>query len=266
LRWVRARVQEEHGRTSNSQSRYGMIVAQIRRGGSKGFSFVKRLRSKFVLVISILVLTHACPAISLAAEPETPIDEAATYIRSNFGIAFKQVLLNLSDTNTADTVALLEGDLVPWPFLSFQSPARYFGESRFGWLMEYGLSGFNIDEQSEPFSTTEATDRDTSAKGWFIYAMPTLTWDASENFRFGMGLGGGIMSVEGDALIYDPFPTVTRLKYDFTELTWGGYFLAEYVVKNFMIGVHAGVLIAEKDPYDYSLSDTSLILAYHKLI
>jgi hypothetical protein len=33
-----------------------------------------------------------------------------------------------------------------------------------------------------------------------------------------------------------------------------------------MIGVHAGVLIAEKDPYDYSVTDASLILAYHKLI
>jgi hypothetical protein len=74
------------------------------------------------------------------------------------------------------------------------------------------------------------------------------------------------MSVRGDALIYDPIPPATRIKYDVTELTWGGYFLTEYVVKNFMIGVHAGVLIAEKDPYDYIVSDTSLILAYHKLL
>lgn len=96
--------------------------------------------------------------------------------------------------------------------------------------------------------------------------MPTLTWDASENFRMGLGLGGGVMSVKGDALIYDPFPAVTRIKYDIKELTWGGYFLTEYVLGNFMIGLHAGVLIAEKDPYDYSVTDTSLILAYHKLL
>jgi len=235
-------------------------------GGSKGSIPVKKLRIKFILVLSIVVLTHAYPAITLATEPETPLGEAANYFRSNFGIAFKQVLLDISDTNTTNTVALLEGDLIPWPFLSFQSPTRYFGESRFGWLMEYGLSGFNIDKQSEPFSTVKATDRGTSAKGWFLYAMPNLTWDASENFRVGMGLGGGIMSVKGDALIYDPFPTETRIKYDLTELTWGGYFLTEYVMGNFMIGLHAGVLIAEKDPYDYSVSDASLILAYHKLI
>ena len=227
---------------------------------------VKKLRSKFILFVFILILIHANPTATLAADQGSPLDEAARYFRSNFGIAFKQILLDISDTNTLKTVALLEGDLVPWPFLSFQSPTRYFGESRFGWLMEYGLSGFNIDEQSEPFSTTEATDRGTSAKGWFLYAMPTLTWDASENFRMGLGLGGGIMSVKGDALIYDPFPAVTRIKYDFTELTWGGYFLTEYVLGNFMIGLHAGVLIAEKDPYDYSVTDTSLILAYHKLI
>jgi hypothetical protein len=227
---------------------------------------VKRLRSKFVLVISILVLTHVYPTATLGAETGSPVNEAVKYLRSNFGIAFKQILLDISDTNTLKTVALLEGDLIPWPFLSFQSPARYFGESRFGWLMEYGLSGFNIDEQSEPFSKTDATDRDTAAKGWFLYAMPTLTWDASKNFRMGLGMGGGIMSVKGDALIYDPFPTVTRIKYDFTEFTYGAYFLTEYVVGNFMIGLHSGVLIAEKDPYDFSVGDTSLILAYHKLI
>jgi hypothetical protein len=132
--------------------------------------------------------------------------------------------------------------------------------------MEYGLSGFQIDKQSEPFSTGGATDRGTAADGWFLYAMPTLTYDASENFRMGFGLGGGIMSVKGDALIYDPFPTVTRINYDITELTWGGYFLSEYVFDNFMIGLHSGVLISEKDPYDYSVTDTSLIFAYHKLI
>ncbi len=226
----------------------------------------KRWRVKSVLVLSILVLTCAHPTVVLAQEQASPLEEAARYFRSNFGIAFKQILLDISDTNTADTVALLEGDLVPWPFLSFQSPARYFGQSRFGWLMEYGLSGFSLDKQSEPFSTDEAADRGTAADGWFLYAMPTLTWDASEYLRFGMGLGGGIMSVRGDALIYDPDPPAARIKYDVTELTWGGYFLTEYVVKNFMIGVHAGVLIAEKDPYDYIVSDTSLILAYHKLL
>jgi hypothetical protein len=225
---------------------------------------VKKLRLISILAISILILTHACPTGALAGEPETPIEETARYLRSNFGVAFKQVILDISDTNTTKTVAMLEGDLIMWPFISFQTPARHFGETRFGWLMEYGLSGFDIDEQSEPFSTDEATDLGTSAKGWFLYAMPTLTWDASENFRMGMGLGGGIMSVKGDALIYNPFPTVARINYDFTELTWGGYFLTEYVVGSFMIGLHSGILIAEKNPYDYSVSDTSLILAYHK--
>jgi hypothetical protein len=235
-------------------------------GGRKGSIPVKKLRIKFILVLSIVVLTHAYPAITLAKEPETPLGEAANYFRSNFGVAFKMITLDISDTNTLKTVALLEGDLIPWPYLSFQSPTRYFGQSRFGWLMEYGLSGFKIDEQSEPFSTIEATDRGTSAKGWFLYAMPTLTWDASESFRMGIGLGGGFMSIKGDALIYDPFPTVTRIEYDVAELTWGGYFLTEYVMGNFMIGLHAGVLIAEKDPYDYTVGDASLILAYHKLI
>jgi hypothetical protein len=227
---------------------------------------VKKLRIKFILVIIILILTHVYPANALAAETISPVKEAVNYYKSNFGIAFKQILLDISDNKTLKTVALLEGDLVPWPFLSFQSPTRHFGESRFGWLMEYGLSGFNIDEQSEPFTTDEATDIGTAAKGWFVYAMPTITWDASESFRVGLGLGGGIMSVKGDALIYDPFPTVTRIKYDFTEFTYGAYFLTEYVVGNFMIGLHSGVLIAEKDPYDFSVGDTSLILAYHKLI
>jgi len=227
---------------------------------------VNKLRIQCILTISIMVLAYACPTVTWAEEPGTPVAEAAKYFRSNFGIAFKQILLDISDTNTLKTVALLEGDLVPWPFLSFQSPTNYFNESRFGWLMEYGLSGFQIDKQSEPFSTDEATHRGTAADGWFLYAMPTLTWDASESLRFGMGLGGGIMSVKGDALIHDPFPTVTRIKYDLTELTWGGYFLTEYVLGNFMIGLHAGVLISEKDPYDYSVTDTSLILAYHKLL
>ena len=224
-------------------SRYGTVILLV-----------------FALVGLLLVFTAPC----FAAEDETPLHQAANYYRSNFGIAFKQVLLDISDTNSLETIALLEGNLVPWPYLSFQSPVKYFGESQLGWLIEYGFSGFSIDKQSEPFSTTEATDRGTSADGWFLYAMPTLTWDPSEVFRVGFGLGGGVMSVKGDALIYDPFPTVTKLEYDLTELTWGGYFLTEYLIGDFMIGIHAGVLISEKNPYDYSVSDASLIVAYHK--
>jgi hypothetical protein len=30
------------------------------------------------------------------------------------------------------------------------------------------------------------------------------------------------------------------------------------------VGVHVGVLISEKSPYDYSVSDGSIIVAYHK--
>jgi hypothetical protein len=217
------------------------------------------------LVFVVLVLIFAVPCFAAGEEgEETVLQQAANYYRSNFGIAFKQILLDISDTDSLETVALLEGNLVPWPYLTFQSPVKYFGESQLGWLIEYGFSGFSIDEQSEPFSTTEATDRGTSADGWFLYAMPTLTWDPSEVFRVGFGLGGGVMSVKGDALIYDPFPTVTRLEYDLTELTWGGYFLTEYLVGDFMVGVHVGVLISEKSPYDYSVSDGSIIVAYHK--
>ncbi len=219
---------------------------------------------RLILAASVLLLAQTYPTVTWGDETQNTLSETADYFRSNFGVAFKQILLDISGTNTSDTVALLEGNLVLWPFLSFQSPARYFGDSRFGWLMEYGLSGFNIHKQSEPFSTDKATDRGTAAEGWFLYTMPTLTWDPSESFRLGLGLGGGLMSVKGDALIYDPFPTENRIEYDLTELTWGGYFLAEYVMGNFMVGVHAGALIAEKDPYDYTVTDTSLILSYHK--
>ena len=225
---------------------------------------MRRFGTATVLVFTLAALLLVVAVPCFANGEETLLREVANYYRSNFGIAFKQILLDISDTDSLETVALLEGNLVPWPYLSFQSPTKYFGESRFGWLMEYGLSGFSIDKQSEPFSTTKATDRGTAADGWFLYAMPTLTWDQSEYFRMGFGLGGGIMSVKGDALIYDPFPTITRLKYDLTELTWGGYFLTEYLVGNFMVGLHVGVLITEKSPYDYSVSDASLIFAYHK--
>ena len=227
---------------------------------------VKKLWLLFILGISILVLTHACPTTALAAETDSPVDEVVEYFRSNFGIAFKDITLDISDKGSDDTVAALEGDLEVWPFLSFQSPTRRFGDSRFGWLMEYGLSGFNIDKQSEPFTTFDAVDRGTEAKGWFVYAMPVLTWDPSETFRLGLGFGGGIMSVKGDALIYDPFPTVNRIEYDFTELTYGFYLLIEYVIDSFMIGGHVGSLTAERDPYDYTVSDASLIIAYHKLL
>ena len=199
-----------------------------------------------------------------AEEGQDPLAEAAAYFRSNFGLAFKQVLVDISDSDTTETVALLEGDLVVWPYLSFQSPTRFFGSSSFGWLMEYGLSGFDIDKQSEPFSTDEARDRGTSARGWFLYAMPTVTWNPAEDFRMGIGLGGGFMSLKGDALIYDPFPTVRRIEYDIDELTWGGYLLTEYVFGDFMVGAHAGGLYTEKSPYEYSVTEASILFSYHK--
>ncbi len=227
--------------------------------------FMKRRAWALWLTLLLMVLVPPAPGTARAGEQsQEPLSEAAAYFRSNFGIAFKQVLVDISDTDTSKTVALMEGDLVLWPYLSFQSPTRYFGESSFGWLMEYGLSGFHIDKQSEPFTRDEAFDLGTGADGWFLYAMPTIAWHPSEDLRFGFGLGGGIMSVKGDALIYDPYPTVNRITYDMTELTWGAYLLSEYVFGNFMVGVHAGGLFTEKKPYDYAVTDASFILSYHK--
>ena len=226
--------------------------------------FMKRRAWTLVLPLLLMVLVPTAPSAARAdEESQGTLSGAADYFRSNFGIAFKQVLVDISDTKTSKTVALMEGDLVLWPYLSFQSPTRYFGESSFGWLMEYGLSGFHIDKQSEPFTRDEAFDLGTEADGWFLYAMPTLAWHPSEDLRFGFGLGGGIMSVKGDALIYDPYPTVSCITYDMTELTWGAYLLSEYVFGNFMVGVHAGGLFTEKKPYDYAVTDASFILSYH---
>jgi len=222
---------------------------------------MKTLPSCFLQFILFLALAAPYPRTCAAADQGSLYSGPQPY-RSGFGIAFKNIELDISQTDTVKTVALLEGDFVPWPYLSFRSPTRYFEGSRFGLLMEYGLSGFHIHKQSEPFSETEAKDRGTSAKGWFLYAVPTLTWDALENLQMGLGLGAGILSVKGDALIYDPYPATTRIGYRFTELSYGGYFLTEYVMGNLMIGVHVGVLIAMKDPYDYTISDGSVIVAY----
>jgi len=223
---------------------------------------MKTPRSRLIPVILFLTLAALHPRICRAADQDSPYNNDFQPYRSSIGIAFKNVELDVSGTDTLKTVALLEGDYIPWPYLSFRSPTRYFEESRFGWLMEYGLSGFHIDKQSEPFSESTARDMGTSAKGWFLYAVPTLTWDALESLKIGLGLGAGILSLSGDALIYDPYPTISRIDYSFTELAYGGYFLTEYVFGDFMVGVHAGVLIAMKDPYDYTISDGSVIFAY----
>jgi len=218
--------------------------------------------SRLIPVLLLLALPALYPHICCATAQGPPYDEGFEPYRSSIGIAFKNVELDVSNPDTLRTLALLEGDYIPWPYLNFRSPTRYFEESRFGWLMEYGLSGFHIDRQSEPFSESTARDMGTSAKGWFLYAVPTLTWDALEALKLGLGLGAGILSVSGDALIYDPYPTAARIDYSFTKLAYGGYFLTEYVFGNFMVGVHAGVLIATKDPYEYTISDGSVIFAY----
>jgi hypothetical protein len=202
--------------------------------------------------------------LAAAEEGQDPYDESQAHFRSNFGLAFKQVIVEISESGSTDIIARLESDLVVWPYLSFQSPTRFFGESSFGWLMEYGLSGFDIDKQREPFSMDEAVDRGTSARGWFLYAMPTVTWNPFENYRVGAGLGGGFLSIRGDALIYDPFPTVSRIEYDIEELTWGGFALTEYLFGNFMVGAQTGGLFAKKSPYDYTVADASFFISYYK--
>ena len=104
---------------------------------------VGKLSWKLSIILAIVLLA---PLNSAAAEEgQDPLAEAAAYFRSNFGLAFKQVLVDISDSDTTETVALLEGDLVVWPYLSFQSPTRFFGESSFGWVMEYGLSGCRFE-------------------------------------------------------------------------------------------------------------------------
>ena len=223
---------------------------------------METFRSRLIPAVLFLALAVLNPHVCGAQDQGSPSENDLQSYGSIFGIAFKNIELEISDPDTLKTFAYLEGDFVPWPYLSFRSPTRYIEESRFGWLMEYGLSGFRIDRQSEPFSMTEATDMGTSAEGWFLYAVPTLTWDASKDLKIGLGLGAGILSVRGDALIYDPFPTVTRIDYDFTKLAYGGYFLTEYVLGNFMFGIHVGVLFAENGPYEYSIADGSVIVAY----
>jgi len=223
---------------------------------------MKKAWPQIIPAILILLLTAPCPDIGRAADEASPVAGDFHAYRPGIGITFRNVELDISDTDTLKTLALLEGDYVPWPYLSFRSPVRYFENSKVGWLVEYGLSGFSIDKQSEPFTESKATQRGTFARGWFLYAVPTLTWDVWESLKVGLGLGAGILSVTGDALIYDPYPTVAKIDYSLTRLSYGGYFLTEYSFGDFMVGIHAGVLIATRGSYDYTISDGSVIFAY----
>lgn len=211
----------------------------------------------FFMVLCALVLCHP----SAAAAGDTA--EASPFsLSTDFGISFHSIMFDISDPDTLETFATLEGTMVPLPYLAAQSRMKRFGEGDFGYLWRYSLWIFSADRQSDPFSANEARDHDTSVDGWFLYAMPVLVWEPVPVFRVGMGYGLGYFSVKGDALIYDPYPSLVRIKYDLSQWAAGGYFLMEYDLGDWFVGVQGGFLWATEGPYEYTVYDTYVTIGY----
>ncbi|UCG39109.1 MAG: hypothetical protein JSV00_02430 [bacterium] len=214
------------------------------------------------------LLASVLLSLSLAAAPAAaaPDDEGAEVplgngYRGSFGISFRGAGLDVTDDQWI--LVSMYGDMVPTPTFSLESPVRFFGESRFGWYMQYSLTLFKLDRQDTPF-TFDMEDLGTSVKGLYLAAAPVLVWEPEPTYQTGMGLALGLVSLEGDVIVYPDFDLLVpeRHEVDVTGLATGFYIYSIYRVGKVILGVHVGMLTIGDSPYDYDVFEYSLDIGY----
>lgn len=175
------------------------------------------------------------------------------------GINIKQLSLDVYEKNNTDPKGILTGDFLIVPELGVESDITYFSNSNWGYKYAINFGAFEMDTQEV---VQEDIDLNTSANGYFIYAMPVGVYDFLKNKKdqhllLGLGIGLGYLKASGDIILTESTPQI-RHNFNFSELTYSYGLYLDYSVNSWSYSINLyGPEVSDED-YEYNLFDFSM--------
>ena len=172
------------------------------------------------------------------------------------GLTVKQVSLDVFEEGETDPAGILIDDLSFFPEFGVESNINYFPDSSWGYKFVVNLAGFDISKQEVDL---DDVDLDTSADGYFFYAMPVGLYDfhkqnADSSLLVGIGVGIGYLNAEGDIILTE-LDTPVRQDFDFSELTYSTGVFFQYIVEGWSFSTSVAGPEVSDDDFDYNLFD-----------
>ncbi len=224
---------------------------------------------------------EAVPSAGLpAASPARPKGYEVTV-----GVTSRVQSLIVFDGRGDQRLAFMTGPFTPSPQIFLTTPFHPLGQEgepgkengRWGYYWKYSYNRFSLDRQEDPDtggigSTSPSYDYGTRVQGDFLAVAPVLAYekrsrDEAPAFRMEFGLGGGYLSLDGDAVLGDfqgqPDAPRTAIDYDGPALflfTMGRHYWGA-----FMFGYQLGIMTTSSTPYSFSQSYLSLDIGYRLL-
>ena len=174
----------------------------------------------------------------------------------SIGLSLKQLSLDVYEKGQTDPEGVLTGDFRVAPELGLESNITYFSNSSWGYKFAFNLGWFEMSTQEVAL---EDVNLGTSAKGYFLYAMPVGVYDffkdkENSSLLVGLGFGVGYLNASGD-IIFTESGSQTRQEFDFSELTYSYGLFFEYVIHSWSFGISLYGPEVSDGNYEYNLFD-----------
>ena len=177
------------------------------------------------------------------------------------GISIKQLSLDVYEKNNTDPEGILTEDFAFVPELGLESGITYFSNSNWGYKYAINFGAFEMNTQEVG---QEDIDLNTSANGYFIYAMPVGVYDFLKNKKdqhllLGFGIGLGYLKASGDIVLTESAPQIKHI-FDLSELTYSYGIYLDYSVNSWSYNISLyGPEVVDED-YEYNLFDFSMTI------
>lgn len=185
----------------------------------------------------------------------------------SIGLAAKQLSLEVSEKDRSHTAGILTEDFLIVPELGVESIVNYFSDTSWGYKYAFNFSFFEMKTQEVEVETAEGKElKDvnlgTSAKGYYLYAMPVGVYDFLKNtpdssLLVGIGVGLGYLNARGDIILTEATPQ-TRHSFAFSELSFSVGLLLEFKANSWSFNINAYAPAVSDAGYDYQLNEVNI--------
>jgi hypothetical protein len=164
---------------------------------------------------------------------------AADYVWNYIvGLSFKEVSLDVYEKGETDSEGTLIEDWSVIPEFGFESKVTYFSDTNWGYKYAFNIAPFEMSRQEVDL---ENVNLNTSADGYFFYAMPVGVYDfqkhkADSSLLLGLGVGLGYLNAEGDIIFTESSPQ-TKHDFKFSEFAVSMGLLFQYITEGWSFGV-----------------------------
>lgn len=174
----------------------------------------------------------------------------------SIGLSLGQLSLDVYEEGKTDPEGILTEDYTITPVLGLESNITYASNSNWGYKLAINLGRFKMTTQEVG---TQDINLNTSANGYFLYAMPVGVYDflkdtENSSLLLGMGIGVGYLNASGEIIFTEASPQITH-DFDISEPTFSFGLFFEYEISSWSCSINLYGPEVSKGGYEYNLFD-----------